>query len=174
MAETRSALARSCDRIAWTIEHVLAVGLIVAILFNFFNVVGRYITGFTLTGLDEIEVYLLIWIAFLNAAVVSWRREHLRMDLLVTALPGPMQRAVHAFETIVTLMVTTLRGLLLFPVRAAHLPSRCRQRHGTAADLDPAQRRVRWLWPDGIDRALLRHRALAAAAADPVLNGRPI
>jgi hypothetical protein len=37
MAETRSALARSCDSIAWTIERVLAVGLIVAILFNFLN-----------------------------------------------------------------------------------------------------------------------------------------
>ena len=114
MAETRSALARSCDRIAWTIEHVLAVGLIVAILFNFFNVVGRYLTGFTLTGLEEIEVYLLIWIAFLNAAVVSWRREHLRMDLLVMAMPGPMQRAVHVFETIVTLMVTTFVGYYSF------------------------------------------------------------
>ena len=54
--------------IAWTIERVLAVGLIVAILFDFLNVVGRYLTGFTLTGLEEVEVYLLIWIAFLNAA----------------------------------------------------------------------------------------------------------
>jgi TRAP-type transport system small permease protein len=107
MAETRSALARSCDSIAWTIERVLAVGLIVAILFDFLNVVGRYLTGFTLTGLEEVEVYLLIWIAFLNAAVVSWRREHLRMDLLVTAMPGSMQRAVHVFETLVTLLVTT-------------------------------------------------------------------
>jgi TRAP-type transport system small permease protein len=114
MAETRSALARSCDSIAWTIERVLAVGLIVAILFNFLNVVGRYLTGFTLTGLEEIEVYLLIWIAFLNAAVVSWRREHLRMDLLVTAMPGPMQRAVHVFETIVTLLVTTFVGYYSF------------------------------------------------------------
>ena len=114
MAETRSALARSCDSIAWTIERVLAVGLIVAILFNFLNVVGRYLTGFTLTGLEEIEVYLLIWIAFLNAAVVSWRREHLRMDLLVTAMSGPMQRAIHVFETIVTLLVTTFVGYYSF------------------------------------------------------------
>ena len=107
MAEERSAIARSCDHIAWAIERVLAIGLIVAILFNVINVTGRYVTGFTLTGIDELEVYLLIWIAFLNAAVVSWRRDHLRMDLIVKALPGPMRRVTHAFEALILLIVTT-------------------------------------------------------------------
>ena len=107
MNEQRGALARSCDWLAWTIERVLAIGLIVAIAFNFINVVGRYVTGFTLTGIDEIEIYLLIWIAFLNAAVVSWRRDHLRMDLIVKALPPPLQRAIYVFEAIVLLLVTT-------------------------------------------------------------------
>ena len=106
MAETRSALARTCDRIAWAVERALGIGLIVAILFNVVNVTGRYVTGFTLTGIDEVEVYLLIWIAFLNAAVVSWRREHLRMDLMVNALPEPLQRAVYLFEAVVILLVT--------------------------------------------------------------------
>lgn len=110
MAETPSPLARSCDRVAWTIERVLAIGLILGILFNFMNVVGRYATGFTLTGVDELEVYVLISIAFLNAAVVSWRRDHLRMDLLVKTAPEPLQRAVYVFEAAVTLMVTTFVG----------------------------------------------------------------
>jgi TRAP-type transport system small permease protein len=107
MAESSGALARSCDRIAWTVEHALAIGLILAILLNFINVVGRYAIGFTLTGGDELEVYVLISIAFLNAAVVSWRRDHLRMDLLVKAAPEALQRVVCVFETVVTLLVTT-------------------------------------------------------------------
>jgi TRAP-type C4-dicarboxylate transport system permease small subunit len=106
MAEERSAIARSCDHIAWAIERVLAVGLIISILFNVINVVGRYVTGFTLTGIDELEVYLMIWIAFLNAAVVSWRRDHLRMDLIIKVLPGPMRPVVHAFEALILLIVT--------------------------------------------------------------------
>ena len=106
MAEERSAIARSCDHIAWAIECVLAVGLIISILFNVINVVGRYVIGFTLTGIDELEVYLLIWIAFLNAAVVSWRRDHLRMDLIIKVLPGPVRRVVHAFEALILLIVT--------------------------------------------------------------------
>jgi TRAP-type transport system small permease protein len=106
MAGAKSALVRTCDRVAWAVERVLAIGLIVAILFNFINVAGRYVTGFTLTGIDEVEVYLLIWIAFLNVAVVSWRRDHLRMDLIVKSLPGRLQRAVYVFEAIVILLVT--------------------------------------------------------------------
>ena len=106
MAETRSAFARTCDRIAWAVERALGVGLIVAVLFNVINVAGRYVTGFTLTGIDEVEVYLLIWIAFLNAAVVSWRREHLRMDLIVKAVPPLLQRAIYLFEAVVILLVT--------------------------------------------------------------------
>lgn len=106
MTEARSALALTCDRIAWTVERALGICLIVAILFNVINVTGRYVTGFTLTGIDEIEVYLLIWTAFLNAAVVSWRREHLRMDLIVKALPESLQRAIYLFEALVILLVT--------------------------------------------------------------------
>jgi TRAP-type C4-dicarboxylate transport system permease small subunit len=114
MAEERSALARSCDTIAWAVERVLALGLIVAILFNVINVAGRYVTGFTLTGVDEVEIYLLIWIAFLNAAVVSWRRDHLRMDLIVKALPMPLQRAIYVFEAVVLLAVTAFVGYYSF------------------------------------------------------------
>lgn len=114
MVETRSALARTCDRIAWAIERALGVGLIVAILFNVINVAGRYVTGFTLTGIDEIEIYLLIWIAFLNAAVVSWRREHLRMDLIAKVLPESFQRAIYLFEATVILLVTAFVGYTSF------------------------------------------------------------
>jgi TRAP-type C4-dicarboxylate transport system permease small subunit len=114
MSEQRNAFARSCDTIAWTIERVLALGLITAILFNVINVAGRYVTGFTLTGVDEIEIYLLIWIAFLNAAVVSWRRDHLRMDLIVKAMPAPLQRAIYVFEAVILLVVTTFIGYYSF------------------------------------------------------------
>src|SRR3954470_21805503 len=106
MAEARTLLERSCDQIASAVERVLALGLILAIVFNVINVAGRYVTGVTLTGVDEIEVYLLIWIAFLSAAVVGWRRDHLRMDLIVKAMPERLQRAVAVLEAVILLAVT--------------------------------------------------------------------
>jgi TRAP-type C4-dicarboxylate transport system permease small subunit len=114
MGDPQKSFARSCDLVGWVIERVLAVGLILAIVLNFINVLGRYATGITLPGVEELEVYLLIVIAFVNAAVISWRREHLRMDLLVNVLPKPLQRAISLFELAVVLAVSTFTAYYSF------------------------------------------------------------
>jgi TRAP-type transport system small permease protein len=114
MDDAPRGFARSCDRFGWVIERVLGVGLILAIALNFINVLGRYATGITLAGVEELEVYLLIVIAFVNAAVISWRREHLRMDLLVNMLPKPLQRAISLFEVAVVLLVSTFTAYYSF------------------------------------------------------------
>jgi TRAP-type transport system small permease protein len=106
MASRDWTFERVSDAVATATERALGLALIVAIALNFVNVVGRYLTGFTLTGADEIEVYILIWIAFLGAAVVSWRRQHLRMDVLLGALPASVRAAVAVLETCVLAAVT--------------------------------------------------------------------
>jgi TRAP-type C4-dicarboxylate transport system permease small subunit len=85
-------------RLASIVEHVLALALIAGIALNFVNVVGRYVVGATLTGVDEIEIYILIWIAFLGAAVVTWRGDHLRMDVLLGACPPALRTAIGVIE----------------------------------------------------------------------------
>lgn len=90
------------------LENVLAVSLMVAVILNFSNVVTRYGFGFTISFADEIELYILVFVTFLGAAVVSWRRAHLRMDVLVTSLPPSMQRVIQLFEMVVVL------GLMIF------------------------------------------------------------
>jgi TRAP-type C4-dicarboxylate transport system permease small subunit len=104
-------LLRSLDKkvdalVTWT-ERVLAVGLLIGISLNVINVVGRYLAGFALNGVDEIEIYILIWIAFLGAALVTWRGSHLRMDVLLMACPPAVRWLVGWFEMMVMLVVTT-------------------------------------------------------------------
>ena len=101
----RNAIEKGVDALAAAVERVLAVALIVGIALNFINVVGRYLGGFTLTGVDEIEIYILIWIAFLGAAIVTWRGEHLRMDVLINACPPVVRTIVAILETGVMLAV---------------------------------------------------------------------
>jgi TRAP-type transport system small permease protein len=91
--------------VTWT-ERVLAVGLLVGISLNVINVFGRYLAGFALNGVDEIEIYILIWIAFLGAALVTWRGSHLRMDVLIQACPPAVGSLVSWFEMTVALVVT--------------------------------------------------------------------
>lgn len=104
-------MLRSIDKkvdalVTWT-ERVLAVGLLIGISLNVINVVGRYLAGFALNGVDEIEIYILIWIAFLGAALVTWRGSHLRMDVLLLACPPAVRWLVGWFEMAVMLVVTT-------------------------------------------------------------------
>ncbi|HET7698223.1 MAG TPA: TRAP transporter small permease subunit, partial [Vicinamibacterales bacterium] len=74
-------MRRVIDSLARVLEIALALALIGAVLLNFVNVIGRYGFGTTMTIADELQTYTMVWIAFLGAAVVTWRGLHLRMDV---------------------------------------------------------------------------------------------
>ena len=82
------------NRLMKGIERVLALAFIAAVCLNFANVVGRYGFGRSIAAADEIQIYIMVFMAFLGAAVVSWRRQHLRMDVLVRFLPARLRTAL--------------------------------------------------------------------------------
>src|SRR5205085_4303459 len=89
---------RSIDALAVALEKLLGAALIVAVLYNFVNVVGRYAFGRTFISADEVQIYIMVYIAFLGAAVATWRGIHLRMDVLVHRLPPRVQAALTIVE----------------------------------------------------------------------------
>ena len=93
------------------IERCLAVAFIAAVLLNFINAVGRYGFGWTLAWGDEVQIYIMIWMAFLGAGVVSWREMHLRMDILFTLFPRPVRLLVQLLELSA---LTVLCGLVSY------------------------------------------------------------
>jgi TRAP-type transport system small permease protein len=107
VSQRGSKLERTADAIASGVERVLALALIAGIVLNFANVVGRYLAGFALTGVDEIEIYILIWIAFLGAALVTWRGQHLRMDVLLGGAPLAVRNGIALLEGIVLIAVAS-------------------------------------------------------------------
>lgn len=94
------------ERFMAGIERALALALLAVIALNFANVVGRYGFGRTILGADEVQTYAMVWIAFLGAAVVAWRGEHLRMDVLVRRLPARAAGALGRAEPALVLAVT--------------------------------------------------------------------
>ena len=80
------------------LERILALAFIVAVLLNFANVVGRYGFGRSIAGADEVQVYIMVAMAFLGAAVVASRRGHLRMDVLAKRFPAPIRIALRYAE----------------------------------------------------------------------------
>jgi TRAP-type C4-dicarboxylate transport system permease small subunit len=93
------------DRIARVIELTLALAFIFAVLLNFGNVVGRYLFGVSLLGADEVQIFIMVGMTFLGAAVVTRRDLHLRMDVLVRFLPAPVRVALRVVELLLLAVV---------------------------------------------------------------------
>ena len=98
------------DRIARVIEVMLALAFIFAVLLNFANVVGRYLLGLSLLGADEVQIFIMVAMTFLGAAVVTRRNLHLRMDVLVRFLPAPVRMALRIAEQ---MLLAALAGFVL-------------------------------------------------------------
>jgi TRAP-type C4-dicarboxylate transport system permease small subunit len=101
---------RAFDWIARVIEMTLAFAFILAVLLNFTNVVGRYVFGISLLGSDELQVFIMVGVTFLGAAVVTRRNQHLRMDVLVQLMPAWMRLALRVAEQ---LLLIALAGFVI-------------------------------------------------------------
>lgn len=101
-------IERAIERAADALLTGLGLLVIAAVCLNFANVVGRYVFGQAIFGADEIQTYMMVWMAFLGAVAVSWRNAHLRMDVLVRALPMPMRVALRVIELVVLIATAGL------------------------------------------------------------------
>lgn len=106
----RVAIDKLFDRVVRVIEIALALAFIAAVLLNFGNVVGRYLFGISLLGSDEVQVFIMVGMTFLGAAVVTRRNQHLRMDVLVGFMPVPIRVLLRIVEQ---LLLVTLAGFVL-------------------------------------------------------------
>ena len=97
------------DRAARFIEIALALALIAAVVFNFVNVVGRYGFGRSFLAADELQTYIMVYLAFLGAALASWRGLHLKMDVLSKNLPLKIQKGLMWIEFV---LIVVLGGLV--------------------------------------------------------------
>jgi len=96
------------DKAARALELVLAAALIVAVLLNFANVIGRYGFGRVFFAADELQTYIMVYLAFLGAALVSFRGLHLRMDVLAQRLPAKLRRILAFIEAILVVALGAL------------------------------------------------------------------
>jgi len=101
---------RILDIATRAIERVLALAFMAAVALNFANVGGRYVIGSSILGADEVQIYIMVWMTFLGAAVVTWRNQHLRMDVLVQLLPRPVRAMLRVAELA---LLATLAGFVL-------------------------------------------------------------
>jgi TRAP-type C4-dicarboxylate transport system permease small subunit len=120
---------RVFDRIARIIEVTLALAFIFAVLLNFANVLGRYLFGISLLGADEVQIFIMVGMTFLGAAVVTRRNLHLRMDVLVQYLPVPVRLALRVVEQVL------LAAIAFFVLTQSYFYARQIFRIGRTSDM---------------------------------------
>jgi len=98
-------IGNALDRLARIIELVLAFAFIIAVLLNFTNVVGRYAFGLSVLGSDEVQVFIMVAMTFLGAAVVTRRNAHLRMDVLLQFMPEPVRLLLRIAEQVILVLL---------------------------------------------------------------------
>ncbi|MFQ5913030.1 MAG: TRAP transporter small permease [Nitrospinota bacterium] len=88
------------------IGGALSGGLLIAVmLLTSIKVIFRYVLREGLLGVDQISGTLLLYIAFLGAAWVLRREEHVRIDLLVTRLSPKVQRWLNVISSIIGALI---------------------------------------------------------------------
>jgi TRAP-type transport system small permease protein len=90
------------------VEVTLGAAFIFAVLLNFATAADRYIFKRSIVGSDEVQIYIMIWMTFVGAAVVTWRHQHLRMDVLVSRLPYKIRMVLLGFELMLIAVLMTI------------------------------------------------------------------
>ena len=94
--------------IATLFSRLLGAALIVAVIVNVVNVVGRYGFNHAIAGADEFQIYLMISMAFLGGLIAHIRRRHLRMDVLTRHFSPGVRRLVNGIEALLAIAVCGL------------------------------------------------------------------
>jgi TRAP-type C4-dicarboxylate transport system permease small subunit len=97
--KTIRAIVDGVDRVFLVPRAVIGALILAGIALNFANVVGRYLFAAPIPWAEEVMIFGLIWCIFLGAALVERDDDHLKVDLLPTALPPGPARAVRWLGT---------------------------------------------------------------------------
>lgn len=103
------------------VDRLLGLVLCAVVGLNFVSAAARYLGGRAILGADELQVYAMVWLVFLGAAIVSWRNTHLRMDVLSSKAQGAAATLRNVFEGALTLAVCgVMSGVSLLFVLQIH------------------------------------------------------
>jgi TRAP-type C4-dicarboxylate transport system permease small subunit len=105
-----AALLRLGDAFATGCLGIAALALVTIVLINGANVIGRYFLSAPIEWAEELMLFLLVLIVFAGAAAVTWRNQHIRVDLLLVHLPLAWRRAATLLGAAITVGTCAVIG----------------------------------------------------------------
>jgi TRAP-type C4-dicarboxylate transport system permease small subunit len=101
---------------------IIGTLLLIAVAINIANVIGRYMFHASIFWTEEILIYLIIWSVFLGVVAITYRGEHLKLDLASSRLTGKAKTIVNtsiAVTILVCCVVVVAQSLRVLASMAA-------------------------------------------------------
>jgi TRAP-type C4-dicarboxylate transport system permease small subunit len=92
--------------LASVILALSAISLLIAVVLNLANVVGRYVFHAPIDSAEELMAFLLVATVFLGNSVVGWRGRQIRMDVILHMLPAGWRRGFDLLADIGMIVVS--------------------------------------------------------------------
>lgn len=90
--------------------------LLASVGINFINIIGRYVFSVSIPWAEEAMLFLMIGCVFLGAGPVGYLGRHIRMDVLVLALPPRARKFFEIFSDLVTIATCVMLAIFAWPV----------------------------------------------------------
>jgi TRAP-type C4-dicarboxylate transport system permease small subunit len=101
-----------------TVQSICAALLIVAVVINCANVIGRYVFSYSFASAEEVMLFFLVAIVFFGSSVVAYEGRQIRMDILVHALPYKIRQWMDLAADVTAIVVSGILIVLGWPVIA--------------------------------------------------------
>ena len=90
--------------------------LVASVGINFVNIIGRYVFSVSISWAEEAMLFLMIGCVFLGAGPVGYLGRHIRMDVVVLALPPRARKFFEIFSDLVTIATCVMLAIFAWPV----------------------------------------------------------
>jgi len=84
------------------VESTICVIIMIFMLaILFFQIIARYLFGFSLAWIDELSRYSLIWFAYLAAVYAIIYNAHIKIDLFLNVWPKKIRNFIQLFSNVI-------------------------------------------------------------------------
>ena len=109
-------LLRGARALVAVLRVVAGVLLVLSVLLNFANVVGRYFLSESIYWAEEGMLFLMVGCVFLGNGVVAWSGRQLRMDVIVGMMPPAVQKVLALLSELIFIAVAVIIVVVALPV----------------------------------------------------------
>ena len=111
---------RGVDAIMRVVRVILGIVLVLSVMLNFANVIGRKFLAAPIVGAEEVMSYLMIALVFLGAGAVAYDGTHINMEILIDRFPPRVRDAFRAAAQLAAIAVAAILVTLGVPI-VSHL-----------------------------------------------------